>query len=252
MKAPPVPGTPPAEKAVIPRPSASLVLLRANPAQDGTGDAGAPDAALHVLMGRRPEGARFMPGVHVFPGGGLESQDTADAAAMLGTAPAPPQLTRTLARPEEASPLLWAALRETWEETGVLIGQGPLKAPVSEDPASVSARIAYERAGLSPAGTAHYIARAITPAASPIRFDTRFFLAFAEAVHGTPRASGELPTVEWMTVEAALASETVRGVSKFVLHEALALAAEPTRLADPDRPVRCFTYVDGELVITAE
>lgn len=246
MTTPPVSDTAAPGKAARPRPSASLVLLRPAP-----GD-GARAGALQVLMGRRPNTAHFMPGVHVFPGGGLEPGDTTDADAMLGEAPAPPQLTRALTRPEEALPLLWAALRETWEETGVLIGRAPPEAPVPEPPAGLSARAAYERAGLVPTGTAHYIARAITPAASPIRFDTRFFLAFAKTAHGTPRASGELPTVEWMTVEAALTSETVRGVSKFVLREALALAADPTRLTDSDRPVHCFTYVDGELVITDE
>lgn len=248
MTNPPVPGADAPSRAVAPRPAASMVLLRG---LEGAADSADP-TALQVLMGRRSETARFMPGVYVFPGGALDAADAEEAPRILGPDAAPAQLLRTC--PAAAAPgLLWAALRETWEETGVLIGAGtPSPRAVPDVPARTPALDAYAAAGLAPAGRAHYIARAITPALSPIRFDTRFFLAFAEDAHGTPRASGELPAVEWVAVETALAAEKVRGVSKFVLREALTLAAARARLADPDRPVPCFTYEGERRVVTPE
>lgn len=232
----PVPGGVAPDEPVLPRPAASLVLLR------GAG------GSMEVLMGRRPETARFMPGIYVFPGGAVDPGDAVHGAALIGRDAAPAHLLRTTA-PEEAVALVWSALRETWEETGLLIGaRGEAEAP-PDCPAGA----AYAAAGLRPGReTLHYIARAITPPISPIRFDTRFFLADAARAHGTAAASGELPEVSWVSVRQALASPKVRGVSKFVLGRALELAADPALLAAEDRPVPRYTYEGEDRVVTQE
>ncbi|MEQ8601881.1 MAG: NUDIX hydrolase [Marivibrio sp.] len=239
----PVPGASAPAEPVTPRPAASLVLLR-------TPKAG-PERA-EVLMGRRPETARFMPGVFVFPGGALDPGDSAHGAALIGRDAAPPHLLRT-AQADEAVGLIWSALRETWEETGLLIGAAAAAAAASATPPDCPAGAAYAEAGLAPGREAlHYIARAVTPPISPIRFDTRFFMADAERAHGEAAASGELPEVLWVPVGEALASSKVRGVSKFVLRRALELAAEPALLRAPERPVPRYTYEGDARVVTDE
>jgi len=242
---PPVPGADPVEEAVPPRPAASLVLLRGL-------EAGLDN--LDVLMGRRPESARFMPGIYVFPGGALDPSDRDIAAHALGPDIAPPHLLRT-AEAESAAGLLWAALRETWEETGVLVGRPGLSPPGLSPPggATDAALSAYREAGLGPVGVPiHYIARAITPPISPIRFDTRFFLAFEADAHGIPAASDELSSVDWVQAGDALASPDVRGISKFVLRHALSLLAGGTDLRAPDRMVPRYSYEGDQRVVYQE
>ena len=203
----PVDGSP-----VIPRDSASLVILR--------GSVDAPQ----VLLGKRRDDARFMPGSYVFPGGAVDPGDL-----ILGDDPTWPG-TRFHA----------AALRESWEEIGATIAKaGSLSVPSgTEDPFLD----ALTDAGMIPAPDAlHYIARAITPPPSRIRFDTRFFMAFDDSLFGTPRAMGELPDVLWVDADAALSSEKVRSVTKFVLEEAMDLWRHGTRLSDAERPIRIFS-----------
>ena len=109
---------------VRPRDAASLILLR------GAG------ATLEVLVGRRPLAARFMPGVYVFPGGAIDPPDRVAWTAETGTESLAPRLARC-AR---------AALRETWEEAGVLVGR-PADT-VSGLPAASAIERAYGERGL--------------------------------------------------------------------------------------------------------
>ncbi|WP_421878281.1 NUDIX hydrolase [Pacificispira sp.] len=200
--------------------AASLVILR--------GDPSAPD----VLLGRRRDNARFMPGAYVFPGGAVDPPDID-----LGNSPEW-RGTRFHA----------AALRETWEETGLMIAtRGPLPAFVPRDN-PYFARLDAD--GQMPvADELRYIVRAITPEPSPIRFDTRFFLAPESAATGVAHAVGELPEVMWIPAAQALISDHLRGVTKFVLSQALELWRDPERLDSPSRPIRLFTWVDGARLI---
>src|SRR5271155_5169898 len=90
----------PVKPAVRARDAASLILLR------GQG------RDLELLIGRRPMSVRFMPGVYVFPGGAVDAVDTRPWQTETGAEWLPPRLRRS-AR---------AALRETWEESGVFFG----------------------------------------------------------------------------------------------------------------------------------
>ncbi len=147
--------SPPPHIVVRPRDAASLILLR-----DG-------EHGREVLMGRRPPRSAFAPDVFVFPGGRLERADF-DVRPLRPLDPACAR--RTGASPRIAQALACAAVRETAEETGLVLG----------DPG------APDLAGL------RVLARAITPRNSPIRFHARFFTADAATAHGTLGGDGEL------------------------------------------------------------
>jgi 8-oxo-dGTP pyrophosphatase MutT (NUDIX family) len=144
-------------------------------------------------MGRRARHHRFLPDFYVFPGGRV---DAADSRA--------PVLTRL--RPEVAAclgqrahALAVAAVRETYEETGVTLGE--------------------LRAGdLLPAlDRLQYIVRAITPVSSPIRFHARFFLAEGD-FNGALTGNGELLDLAWRPIEDCLALP-IADITEFVLKE---------------------------------
>src|SRR3954463_9200730 len=100
-----------AKPAIVrPRDAASLILLR------GKG------RDIELLAGRRPGHVKFMPGVWVFPGGAIDPEDKKPWRVEPGAAHLPPRLARS-AR---------AALRETWEEVGVLVGRRTGSPPPAE------------------------------------------------------------------------------------------------------------------------
>src|SRR5271157_5462572 len=159
---------------VRPRDAASLILLR------GGGD------ELEVLAGRRPLHVKFMPGVYVFPGGAIDPPDRIPWSAESGAESLGPKLAHC-AR---------AAVRETWEEAGVLVGR-PIAAPPAA-PATAPIDRAYRERGLAAAmDVLIYVGRAITPSHSNRRFNTRFFLGEGGNVFGEPMVSEELEDVGW-------------------------------------------------------
>ena len=152
---------------VRPRHAASLILVREG--------AGGPE----VLMGRRPPRSAFAPDVFVFPGGRVEPGDRAvQPLAPLSEACA----RRTAAPPGLARALAAAAVRETAEETGLLLGEP----------------------GRPDFSTLTLVARAITPTDSPIRFHARFFRADAAAARGEMADTGELADLAFRPIEEAL------------------------------------------------
>jgi 8-oxo-dGTP pyrophosphatase MutT (NUDIX family) len=184
---------------VRPRDAASLILLR------GAG------GGLEVLAGRRPRHARFMPGVYVFPGGAIDPRDRITWSVEAGTETLGTRLARS-AR---------AAMRETWEEAGVLIGRAA-GSPLRESGALPIER-AYQVRGLVAAmDVLTYVGRAITPSHSFRRFNTRFFLGDGGNVFGEPAASEELEDVGWHPIGRE-AHASFRDVTKFMLTRAIAL-----------------------------
>lgn len=180
---PPHPPRPPGTRAARPRAAASLVLLRR------TGDGPA------VLMGVRSGGHRFMPNRLVFPGGRVEAADHRVPFA----APPPPALADSFG--PRAAALAAAAIRETFEETGLRLAA----------PAPPGARLPrgrgwaeFSAGGVLPAGDALVpLCRLVTPAFSPIRFDARFLLAPAERVSGELGGNGELGFLRWIPLAEA-------------------------------------------------
>lgn len=207
---------------VRPRDAASLVLVR--DASEGP----------EVLMGRRHSRHAFIPDAFVFPGGKL---DAADRQVLCPNgpdlAPGMDPLTRALAA---------AAIRETFEETGLVVG-------CPGDPGTAEGTWGEFRArGLAPdlAGLS-LMARAITPPESPIRFHARFFLADGRKASGNIEGSGELLDLDWYPVARALALPVI-DVTEFVLGEIRARSGQTRRHG----PVAFWRYRLGKPVLSYE
>ena len=116
-----------------------------------------------------------------------------------------------------ARALAWTAIRETWEETGILVGKKGIFEPRRSNPATE----AFQAAGLVPAPTQlDYIVRAVTPTHSPIRFDTRFFLGDGNKSGGNLFETAELEEIGWHSLDYSLKQLKIMGVTQFVLEEA--------------------------------
>ncbi len=193
---------------VRPRDAATLIII------DRTG--GIPK----VLLGRRHAGHKFMPGAFVFPGGRAEPADR----RMPVAAPLDPrieaQLMMQVQRPsrDQARTLALAAIRETFEETGLMIGRraAPLPAPSGPWAEFADAGILPDLTGL------HLITRAITPPGQAKRFDTRFFAVDATEVverrDGVVGSDSELTELVWVPVQEA-AQLGLMAVTLVVLQE---------------------------------
>jgi len=206
--------TAPAVKPTIvrPRDAASLILLRGH------------GRDLELLAGRRPGHVKFMPGVYVFPGGALDPEDRRPWSVETGADVFVPRLQRC-AR---------AALRETWEEVGVLVGSPA--AQQSEPRHLGPIETAYAKRGLRAAiDVLTYVGRAITPTPVFRRFNTRFFLADAEHVHGAPESSDELEDVGWHPIGRRPLAP-FRDVTQFMLTQAIAIR---DGTASPGAPLLC-------------
>ena len=183
-----------AGRAVRPRDAATLILVR----NDG--------ASPQVLMGQRHANHKFMPNKFVFPGGRVDpadsrvrpAQDLRDDVAKLLK-----DRMRGTPSDNRARALAMAAIRETFEETGLAIGR-LIDTPQRSKQKDWNE---YFALGVSPALNAlDFIARAITPPYRTRRFDTRFFITDAEHIHGDPSAvkgSGELQGLHWITIRDA-------------------------------------------------
>ncbi len=194
-----------------PAAAATLVIVR----RDG--------AAPRVLMGRRHAGAGFMPDRWVFPGGRCEAGD-ARAPAASELAPETADLLARAVAPSAAvglpRALAMAAVRETWEETGLRLAR-LAPPPAAAPPAPWAAPwAAFGADGLWPDLAAlSFIARAVTPPVLARRFDARFFRADATALApGEPRPSPELDEVRWLTFAEARGVE-LPSVTRFILKE---------------------------------
>jgi 8-oxo-dGTP pyrophosphatase MutT (NUDIX family) len=163
--------------------------------------------APKVLMGRRHARHKFMPDKFVFPGGRVEPGDRLLPFASPLQPIVEGQLMRHVLRPNpaRARAIAVASIRETFEETGLLIGR-----PAAEQPKKRrdNASDAFHASGVYPdLGALHFIARAITPPRRPRRFDTRFFAADAQTiahrVEGIVGPHAELVELVWIPVAEA-------------------------------------------------
>ncbi|GGI81945.1 NUDIX hydrolase [Polymorphobacter multimanifer] len=210
---------------IRPRDAATLIIIR----RDG--------ATPKVLMGRRVGGHAFMPDKWVFPGGRIHASDFRVAAA---SEPAPDtwaQTARTCGTCiRRARALLATAIRETFEETGLILGQpgqGTTRSPEWRD-FLASGRLPH----LEPL---RLIGRAITPPARTRRFDARFFTVDARHLASLdPGAgSGELDEVAWFDAASAEKLDLPQ-ITRALLAEALARDAS----AD-DRPIPFHRFRGG-------
>lgn len=197
-----------------PRAAATILLLRE------AGD------RVEVLMVRRHANLAFMAGMWVFPGGSLHASDSAaQALAMLDVH----RIARRLrlrdllghALPDsQIAGLAFAACRETFEETGVLLARhldgspcdAALIARMQQHRDAVNANAALfvemlQQEGLRPdTSTLTYWAHWITPSSAPRRFDTRFFAVRAPQSHLASADASETVESCWMTPGDLLAA----------------------------------------------
>jgi 8-oxo-dGTP pyrophosphatase MutT (NUDIX family) len=197
----------------VPRDAATVVILRT--AADGAG--------VETLMLRRTAAMKFAPGAYVFPGG---SVDPADYGAEVGWhGPSPAEFGARLgASAEVARALVCAAVRETFEESGVLLAGGPgssLAVPAGpswdEDRAALAAGTLTLAELLSRRGLVLRAdllvpwARWVTPEGEPRRFDARFFAAALPDGQQAVGHEAEAEHVAWLrpagAIDAARAGE---------------------------------------------
>jgi 8-oxo-dGTP pyrophosphatase MutT (NUDIX family) len=165
-----------------------------------------------------------MPGKFVFPGGRIEPLDRTMTAVSELHPDAQKKLLERVAEPSSqfARAFALAALRETAEETGLLLGVKRDQPPIV--PGAIWTEFA--KANIHPdLGQIHFVARAVTPPRRPRRFDTRFLTADASAIahkiEGVVGPDSELVELTWVPIaEAAqLDMPTITGI---VLEELLA------------------------------
>jgi 8-oxo-dGTP pyrophosphatase MutT (NUDIX family) len=199
--------------AMKPRDAATLIIVRKPQSADGMPE---------VLLGCRDAGHAFMPNRYVFPGGRV---DPADASVPVAT-PLRPEIDERLQRAasaRKARALAIAAIRETFEETGLIIGarwDSPA-GPVDKHWQG------FLDQGLAPAlHHLDYIARAVTPPGRPRRFNARFLMTDAEVLQGSIKDSSELGDIRWVRLDEAqkLPLPTITGL---ILGEVGRLIREP-------------------------
>jgi 8-oxo-dGTP pyrophosphatase MutT (NUDIX family) len=193
-----------------------------------------------VLMGRRSRRAAFVPDFFVFPGGRLDAGDH-DIRTATTLDPATVKRMGVRRNASLAAALAVAAVRETFEETGLLLAESGDVGEVA-DPAWAH----WKARGLAPGlRRLHYFGRAITSPISPIRFHARFFIVHVEALQGELAGSGELAELGYYPVTEVLAHMPIVDVTEFMLNRAITYSAAPDRF-DPMTPV--FSY-KGEVPI---
>jgi 8-oxo-dGTP pyrophosphatase MutT (NUDIX family) len=176
-----------------PRDAAALILI------DGMGRKNPK-----ILLGRRHAGLKFMPDKFVFPGGRLEPGDR----RMNISGPLDPRVEARLLKgradqdPIFARALALAAIRETFEETGHVVGLSDYGGP--DRPPAAWRPYACHRC-MPDLQALHLIARAITPPFLPKRYDTRFFAAdfgaVAATLEGVAHADAELVELVWAPLD---------------------------------------------------
>lgn len=227
----------------VPRPAATVLLVRDAP-------------GLQVFLQRRVAGMAFAGGMTVFPGGGVAADDVIDPALWSG--PGPRWWgERFAAEPDDAARLVLAAVRETFEECGVLLAARRDGSP-PDVPDGARADLVARRRTLADVLTAAGLvlradllapwSRWITPPQSPRRYDTAFFVAAVpegqaadahtteavEAAWWSPAEALE----RWQAGEMELMAPTFRTLQEIVEHPdtASVLAAAAGREIRPMEP----------------
>lgn len=169
-------------------------------------------------MGRRRSRAAFLPNVYVFPGGRVDRADIAAGRHFEVPVEVADRLTRRR-RGTRAPGVLVAAIRETFEETGLVLAEGkPFAPPLAQALGESPLWRALAGLGAAPAfGRLSYVARAITPTMSPRRFNTRFFMADAAYARGELVGEGELLDLRWVALADAARILPLVDVTQFVL-----------------------------------
>ncbi|MDH3222335.1 MAG: NUDIX hydrolase [Gemmatimonadota bacterium] len=192
---------------VRPRPAATVILLRE------------AASAPQILLLKRNRATGFVPGAYVFPGGRVDTADGSDAVTARWSHLAPERAATRLglgdADPVPAIAYYTAAVREAFEETGLLLtdsrawAQRPEGEIAAERDALLEGQLGFaellERWDLRLDGDRiGYVAHWVTPRVEPRRYDTRFFAALVDADAEARIDPREMTDAVWLTPSAAL------------------------------------------------
>jgi 8-oxo-dGTP pyrophosphatase MutT (NUDIX family) len=185
------------------RPAATVLLVRDHP------DPPPGRTPLQVFLQRRVAGMAFAGGMTVFPGGGVDATDRPDPDRWVG--PGPGWWAERLGLDAEpAGALVHAAVRETFEECGVLLAGPATAVGLDRYRADLVARrrtlpdLLAETGLVLRADLLHPWARWITPPGPPRRYDTAFFVALVPAGQDADAHTTEAVEATWWHPAEAL------------------------------------------------
>jgi 8-oxo-dGTP pyrophosphatase MutT (NUDIX family) len=216
-----------------PRDAATLIIVRHD------------DAMPKVLLGRRHDSHAFMPNKFVFPGGRLDTSDMRTKAAHDLHPLVHEKLLKHMrgrVSPTRARGLAIAAIRETYEETGLFLGSLPRASVLTNE--NWNSVVAATKLDLS---SLRFFARAITPPGRTRRFDSRFFVTHARHISNLDSpwhpGSGELLKPYWFSFADALELDLPM-ITRDVLKRLQPLMEAREEL-EPHQPVS-FQYLRGK------
>ena len=260
--------------AVTLRDAATVMLIR-----DAHDDEGRP--AVEVCMLRRNLASEFVAGAYVFPGGSVDPADRGDAAGELCRGRSDDEASALLGIDSGGLAFWVAALRECFEEAGVLLDQ-PLDAADgtemldTSDPAERARFEAHRleinegRTGLLDvcrteglalaADTVHYVSHWITPELAPKRFDTRFFVTAAPPGQVAHHDDGETIATIWVRPadaltrfeagEIELLPPTIDNLEKLAVHDSTEAVMDWARaVVDVPTILPIVLIEDGRLLV---
>lgn len=238
--------SPPDPNAPVPvRPAATVMLVR-----DG-------DRGLEVCMLRRNLKSDFVGGAYVFPGGAVDPEDGEPGVTPLCSGRNDAEASTMLGLPRNGLAFWVAAIRETFEEAGLLMARRADGTELRFDDVDVQLRFekyrqevnqgerrlidicAHENLILEVANI-HYFGHWVTPAGAPRRYDTRFFLAGAPQGQRPVQDDREVVSAQWVSPAKALAD-----------HEAGTFAMLPPTVASL-RSLRVFDSAGDALQAAAQ
>ncbi len=194
------------------RPAATLVLTRDT------------DNGIEVLLLQRTWDAVFLPGYYVFPGGAVNAQEPEGRAHVVGVEDA--DISQTMSLDEGGADYMLAAVRECFEEAGILLAQDASGQLVGADHGVHSERMALFQEEISlaqlcakhgltvPLDRLAYLSHWVTPPGPPRRFDTRFFVAVAP--EGQVASHDGTETIDHVWIAPAQALEEHRAGARLL------------------------------------
>jgi len=260
--------------AVTLRDAATVMLIR-----DARDEEGRP--AVEVCMLRRNLASEFVAGAYVFPGGSVDPADRGDAAEELCRGRSDAEASELLGLDSGGLAFWVAALRECFEEAGILLAK-PLDAAYGTDVLDTSdpderARFEAHRLAINEgrtgllevcraeglvlaADTVHYVSHWITPELSPRRFDTRFFVTAAPSGQVAHHDDGETIATIWVRPADALARfeageiellpPTIENLENLAVHDSTeAVMTWAREVADVQTILPVVLIVDGRLLV---
>ena len=208
---------------------------------------------LQVYMLQRHANTVFAGGMWVFPGGAVDHQDDASYYKDIATHRTDAEASELMALPTGGLAYYMAAIRETFEEAGILLAlhaedESPLVISPEDTPrfnnfrdmlnaGEIELKTILENENLlADVGQMHYVARWITPLGSPRRFDARFFIARIPSNQIAQHDDSELVNSAWLTPreileridreEMVLMTVTERMIHSFALFESASQVIE--------------------------